>query len=76
MSRSMRSVVLLVGAIALALTACTKTYTQRELIEEEVKAQDSARGEVDYDREIGQLGGENVEGIRRQVDEGIRDTSR
>lgn len=52
---------------AIGFAACTTTYTDADLAEQEIREEDAARPEERRDREIGELGGENHEAIEEDI---------
>ena len=73
----MHAIRLLVGlATGLALAGCTTTYTQADLVKEEVKQDADMRSEVRYDDATGQEGGAGYLDVEDDADRGDVDGER
>ena len=76
MRRSAARAIARVAMGGIAVIACTTTYTEADLEEEERRQSESARSEEVYDRELGEEGGANLEALEEDRDRAIRESER
>ena len=64
------------AGIALAMTACTTTFTDDELPEEGREEAEAAKSEESYDEGVSERGGENTQALEEEAEWNWEDANR